>query len=254
MQAVCIIPARWSSQRFPGKVSVPIAGIPMIERVWRGAKRCGRLRDVLIATDDLRIATLCEGFGATVAMTSSLHPTGSDRIAEVAASLADEVIVNVQGDEPLIEPFVIEAALDALAADPEASMSTVAHPAEESALDDPNRVKLVMDLRGRALYFSRSRIPAERRDVGQNARPNKSYWQHVGVYAYRRQFLLDYVGLAHGAAEQAEGLEQLRALEHGHAIAVGRVEGWCGVPVDVPGDVARVEQALAKIVRPGGID
>jgi 3-deoxy-manno-octulosonate cytidylyltransferase (CMP-KDO synthetase) len=253
MQAVCIIPARWRSQRFPGKLSVPIAGIPMIERVWRGAKRCGRLREVIIATDDLRIARLCEGFGATVAMTSSLHPTGTDRIAEVAALLADELIVNVQGDEPLIEPFVIEAALDALIADPGASMSTVAHPADESALDDPNRVKLVMDRRGRALYFSRSPIPAGRRDPGQNPRPHKTHWQHVGVYAYRKQFLLDFVGLAQGEAEQAEGLEQLRALEHGHAIAVGRVEGWCGVPVDVPGDVARVERALAEIGLSRGI-
>lgn len=250
MQAVGIIPARFRSQRFPGKALVPIAGIPMIERVWHGAKRCARLRDVIVATDDPRIARTCEAFGANVVITSSRHPTGSDRIAEVAAGLSDDVIVNVQGDEPLIEPFVIDAALDALAADPEASMSTVAHPAEAAALDDRNRVKVVMDRRDRALYFSRSRIPSSRHDspVG------KTHWQHVGVYAYRRHFLLAYVALAPGGAEEAEGLEQLRALEHGYRIAVGRIEGWRGVSVDVPEDVVRVESELVASARTGGPD
>lgn len=224
---------------------VPIAGIPMIERVWRGARDCGLLRDVLVATDDARIARVCEGFGATVRITSSLHPTGTDRIAEVASSLSDAVIVNVQGDEPLIEPRVIEAALEALDADPTASMSTVAHPADASVLDDPNRVKVVTDRHGRALYFSRSRIPASRIEPSQGGRLPTCHWQHVGIYAFRREFLLEYVGLAHGEAEESEGLEQLRALEHGHRIAVARIEGWRGVSVDVPEDIVRVEQALA---------
>lgn len=244
MQAVGVIPARFSSRRFPGKVTVPIAGIPMIERVWRGARACARLRDVLIATDDPRIQLLCEGFGATAVLTSPLHPSGTDRIAEVAASLTDDVIVNVQGDEPLIAPFVIEAALAALEAAPDVPMATVAHPAEESALDDPNRVKVVTDRRGRALYFSRGRIPF--------AQSHKAWWQHVGLYAYRRSFLAEFVELARGDAEQAEGLEQLRALEHGHPIAVARVEGWRSVPVDVPEDVARVEAALERAARREG--
>jgi 3-deoxy-manno-octulosonate cytidylyltransferase (CMP-KDO synthetase) len=248
---VAIIPARFRSTRFPGKALAPIAGIPMIERVWRGAKRCARLRDVLVATDDARIAQTCEGFGATVVLTSAQHATGTDRIAEVAAGLDDDVVVNIQGDEPLIEPFVIEAALDALAADPEASLSTVAHPAGEAALDDPNRVKVVTDRRGRALYFSRARIPAARHGMAGFSPAHKSHWLHIGVYAYRRDFLLEYVRLAPGEAEEAEALEQLRALEHGYRIAVGRVEGWRGVAVDVPADVARVEAVLA-LDRPGG--
>jgi len=243
MQAVGVIPARFSSRRFPGKVTVPIGGVPMLERVWRGARRCERLRDVVIATDDERIVRLGEGFGARVVETSAHHPSGTDRIAEVAAALTDDVIVNIQGDEPLIEPFVIEAALDALEADPDAPMSTVAHPAEEASLDDPNRVKVVCGRGGRALYFSRSRIPFSTH--------HKGWWQHAGIYAYRREFLARFVGLPRGDAEQAEGLEQLRALEHGFPIAVARVQGWRSVPVDVPADVDRVERVLEAARRPG---
>jgi 3-deoxy-manno-octulosonate cytidylyltransferase (CMP-KDO synthetase) len=192
---------------------------------------------VIVATEDPRIVEACRRFGAEAVLTSAAHPTGTDRIAEVAAGLDAEIVVNVQGDEPLIEGHVIDATVAALEEDPQAPMATVVHPADADGLDDPNRVKVVLDRRGRALYFSRSRIPYERE---RGAR----YWQHVGLYAYRRPFLLEFVKLPQTELERLEALEQLRALENGHAIRVAVVEGWRSVPVDVPGDVARVEAAL----------
>lgn len=241
MTAVGIVPARWASSRFPGKPLAAIAGVPMLHRVVEGARGAKRLRDVLVATDDARIATACRDFGASAVMTSPDHRTGSDRLAEVAADLDDEVIVNVQGDEPLIEGFVIDAAVAALEADPDAPMATVVHAADPEALDDPHRVKVVLDRRGRALYFSRSRIPAPRHPEG-----GAPTWQHVGLYAYRRDFLLRLVALAPTPLERTEGLEQLRALEHGFPIAVAVVDGWRGLSVDVPADVAAVEARLRR--------
>ena len=241
MKAVGIIPARYASTRFPGKPLTPIAGRPMIERVWERARRAKRLRDVIVATDDERIADACRRFGARVAMTSSEHPTGTDRLAEAAGQLDDDIVVNIQGDEPLIEGFVIDAAVDALVDDETAAMSTIVHEAEREALDDPNRVKAVIDRGGRALYFSRSAIP-HLRSAGARIR----VFQHVGLYAYRRDFLQTFLGLARTPAEEAEELEQLRVLEHGYAIRVGVVEGWHSVPVDVPDDVARVEAILLR--------
>jgi 3-deoxy-manno-octulosonate cytidylyltransferase (CMP-KDO synthetase) len=241
MTAVGVIPARYGASRFPGKPLAKIAGLPMVQRVWEGTRRAKSLRTVIVATDDERIARASRGFGAEVVMTGAHHPTGTDRLAEVAAALDDEIIVNVQGDEPLIEGFVIDAAVEALLAAPEVPMATLVHPAEESALDDPNRVKVVLDRHGDALYFSRSRIPALH-EASQAPR----YWQHVGLYAYRRPFLLEFVALERGPAERAESLEQLRALEHGHRIRCAVVEGWCSLPVDVPADVAPVETRLRE--------
>jgi 3-deoxy-manno-octulosonate cytidylyltransferase (CMP-KDO synthetase) len=240
MSAVGIIPARYAASRFPGKPLTPIAGLPMLQRVWEGARRAKGLSRVVVATDDARIEAACRGFGAEVVLTSRDHPTGTDRLAEVARALDDDVVVNIQGDEPLIQGFVVDAALDALREDPEVAMSTVVHTARPVDLEDPNRVKVVMDRNGRALYFSRSPIPYLR---DPEAPPR--YWQHVGLYAYRRPFLLRFVALERTPAERAEGLEQLRALEHGFAIRCAVVEGWCSVPVDVPGDVAAVEALLA---------
>jgi 3-deoxy-manno-octulosonate cytidylyltransferase (CMP-KDO synthetase) len=239
MAAVGIIPARFGSTRFPGKVLTPIAGRPMIEHVWEGACRAATLRTVLIATDDERVAEACRGFGAEVALTSPDHPTGTDRLAEVAAGLRDEIIVNVQGDEPLIEGFVIDAAVAALEASPGIPMATVIHPADPGAWLDPNRVKVVLDRDGCALYFSRAPIPHSREGAPV------ALWQHVGLYAYRREFLTEYVKLDPTPLEQAEALEQLRALEHGHRIRAAVIEGWESLAVDVPADVARVEAALA---------
>jgi 3-deoxy-manno-octulosonate cytidylyltransferase (CMP-KDO synthetase) len=238
MRAVGVIPARFQASRFPGKPLALIAGTPMIERVWRGARAAKSLARVIVATDDARIADACRGFGAEVALTRADHPSGTDRIAEVAAALDCDVVVNVQGDEPLIEGFVIDAAVAALAEDGEASIATLVHAAEPGAASDSNRVKVVLDRRGRALYFSRSAIPFAR-----DGEPR--LWQHVGLYAYRRDFLLRFPALAPTPAERAEGLEQLRALEHGFPIRCAVIEGWTSAAVDVPGDVAAVEARLA---------
>jgi len=254
--AVAVIPARWQASRFPGKPLAPIAGVPMLQRVVAGARGAKRVRAVIVATDDARIADAARAFGAEVALTSPAHPTGTDRIAEAARALSDEIVVNVQGDEPLVEGFVIDAAIEALEAAPGVPMSTLAHPlggpdatggaaAEAEALADPNRVKVVCDRRGRALYFSRAPIPFQR-DPGARRAP---VLQHIGLYAYRRPFLLELVRLPRTPLEEGEALEQLRALEHGFPIQVALVEGWRSVPVDVPADVARVEARLRELGR-----
>jgi len=240
-RAVGIVPARYASTRFPGKPLTPIAGLPMIQRVWQGARGAKRLSEVVVATDDERIAAVCRDFGARVVMTSADHPTGTDRLAEAARGLDAEVIVNIQGDEPLIEGFVVDAAVDALLADPEVPMATLAHRAPPGAENDPNRVKITLDRHGFALYFSRAPIPYAR---DASFRPR--YWQHIGLYAYRRDFLQRFVELPQTEAERAESLEQLRALEHGYRIRVAVIEGWESAGVDVPGDVARVEAEIAR--------
>jgi 3-deoxy-manno-octulosonate cytidylyltransferase (CMP-KDO synthetase) len=234
MRVVAVIPARYAASRFPGKPLAPIAGRPMLAHVVEGARRARSLADVLVATDDPRIAAACASFGARALMTSPDHATGTDRIAEVAAGLAADVVVNVQGDEPLIEGFVIDAVVAALAAAPEAALATAVHAAPPDAAADPNRVKVALDARGNALAFSRSPIPLA-----------DSLWQHVGLYAYRREFLLQFPRLSPTPGEQRERLEQLRALERGYAIRCAVIEGWHSMPVDVPEDVARVEAALA---------
>jgi 3-deoxy-manno-octulosonate cytidylyltransferase (CMP-KDO synthetase) len=244
MQAIGVIPARMESRRFPGKVLAPIGGLPVLRRVWEGARTAKTLRDVLVATDDDTISAACRDFGAEVVRTRADHPTGSDRLAEVAGGLDDAIIVNIQGDEPLIEGFVVDAAVEALHEDPDVPMASVVHAAPMAAVHDPNRVKVALDRRGRALYFSRNCIPALR--PGGPAAP---VWQHVGVYAYRRPFLLEFAKLARGTLEQAEGLEQLRALEHGYGIRCAVVEDWHSTPVDVPDDILRVETRLRELGR-----
>jgi 3-deoxy-manno-octulosonate cytidylyltransferase (CMP-KDO synthetase) len=242
VRAVGVIPARYAASRFPGKPLAPIAGRALVQRVWDGVRTSKRLERIVIATDDERIADACRAFGAEVAMTAAAHPTGTDRIAEAAAGVDADIVVNIQGDEPLIEGFVIDAVVAALEEDPEAAMATIAHAAAPADVDDPNRVKLVLDHRGRALYFSRSRIPYPRQ-------PGARTLQHVGIYAYRREFLLEFVRLPQTELECSEQLEQLRALEHGHAIRVAVIDGWRSVPVDVPADVLLVEAALREAGR-----
>lgn len=244
MTVLAVLPARFGSTRFPGKPLTSIAGKPMIQHVWERTRFAKRIDAVVIATDDERIQRACEAFGADVEMTATTHPTGTDRLAEVAARHDHEVIVNVQGDEPLIEGFVIDAAVEALLRDDRTVMSTVVHRANPEAFEDPNRVKVVVDSAGFALYFSRAAIPFRREDTGI------APLQHVGLYAYRRDFLLEFVKLERSPAERSEELEQLRALENGHRIRVAEIEGWTSIPVDVPEDVPIVEAALARLSPP----
>lgn len=241
MTAVGVIPARFAASRFPGKPLAPIDGRPMLQHVWEGARRAKSLRAVIVATDDERIANACREFGAEVTLTRSDHETGTDRLSEVALGLPDDIVVNIQGDEPLMEGFVVDAAVEALREDEEVQISTVVHALDADAREDPNRVKVVLDRRGRALYFSRSPIPFVCDDA-----PTPALWQHVGLYAYRRPFLLDFVHLTPTPLEKAEGLEQLRALENGHPIRCATIKGWRSVPVDVPSDVKLVEAHLAR--------
>jgi len=213
-----VIPARWGSTRFPGKMLHPIAGKPLLRHVWERCLLAKGIPRVLIATDDKRIAEAAKGFGADVVMTSPRHPSGTDRIAEIASFFPDhDCILNVQGDEPLIRPDLIDQLAQTLKDHPDLPMVTAANPIEDEALlDDPNVVKAVLAGNGDALYFSRSRIPFPRtRGV-----PGLQTLRHKGIYGYRREFLLRFVSWPPGILEQTEGLEQLRALENGARIRV----------------------------------
>lgn len=241
-EVIAIIPARWASTRFPGKPLVKLHGKPLVQHVWERAGRAKRVGRIIIATDDMRIAEAAFDFGAEVALTSPKHPTGTDRLAEVVQQLKSaSIILNVQGDEPDIAPSTIDRLAEALQDDPKLGMVTAANPLTDPAdVQDPNVVKVVTDLAGRALYFSRSIIPYDR-----DSRGGVKYLRHQGIYGYRRKVLLAFVKWKPTPLEQAEKLEQLRALEHGIAIGVIVVRRG-SVGVDVPGDVAKAERALRK--------
>ena len=241
-EVTVIIPARWASTRFPGKPLVELRGKPLVQHVWERANRAKRVGRVIVATDDMRIAEAAFDFGAEVALTSPKHPTGTDRLAEVAGKLKSAaIILNVQGDEPDIAPSTIDRLVGALQDDPGLGMVTAANPVTDLAdVQNPHVVKVVTDLAGRALYFSRSVIPHDR-----DGRRGIRYLRHQGIYGYRRQVLLAFVKWKPTPLEQAEKLEQLRALEHGIAIGVIVVRRG-SVGVDVPGDVAKAERALRK--------
>lgn len=240
-----VIPARWGSTRFPGKCLHPIAGKPLVRHVWERSLSARHISRVLIATDDNRIADAARAFGADVVMTSATHPSGTDRIAEAASHLRGMThFINVQGDEPLIDPRLIEQLAMALIRNPKIGMITAATPfATSKEADDPNCVKVVTGASGDALYFSRSRIPFHRdiKDKGCAVTP----LLHLGIYGYRRDILTKLVKLAPTPLEQCEKLEQLRALEHGIAIRVIRTDHR-GVGVDTPADALRVEKLLAQ--------
>lgn len=245
MKTIGIIPARYASTRFPGKPLHPIAGKPLIQHVVERCREASALADVIVATDDERIAKVAAGF-CTVEMTCGDHSTGTDRIAEVAARLDCGAVVNVQGDEPLIAPAVIDAVASALV---DAEMTTAATAVNNiSDLEDSNAVKVVVSATGRALYFSRRTIPFLR-DLSEES-PSQQlsafpFLKHLGIYGYRRETLQRLVGFAPSPLEQAERLEQLRALENGIAIAVCKVD-YDAIGVDVPEDVQRVEALLAE--------
>jgi 3-deoxy-manno-octulosonate cytidylyltransferase (CMP-KDO synthetase) len=221
LSAVVLIPARFGSTRFPAKMVADRTGRPLVQHVVDRAKLCRRVDRVVVATDDPRIAAALRPFGTDVVLTSPDHQSGTDRIAEVAAALAADVIINVQGDEPEIEPELIDALVDRMASDPSLKMATAATPFPPGADPaDPNLVKVVTTTDGRAIYFSRSVIP-HRRDADG---PVPAYYLHLGIYAYRRSFLLQYAGWPQTRLELAEKLEQLRAVERGVPIHVLHVD------------------------------
>jgi len=241
VRALAIIPARWGSTRFPGKPLALLAGRPLVQHVVEAAVRSRAFERVLVATDDERIAEAVERFGGQVERTSAAHASGTDRVAEVAARLppeAPEVVVNLQGDEPLVAPEALRRLVGCFQ-DPEVEMATLVRPLLDRAERlSPHLVKAVLDARGDALYFSRADIPFDR-DGGRALR-----FAHVGLYGYRRATLLRLSRLPPGALEQAESLEQLRALEHGIRIRCVRTE-QASIGVDTPADLARAEAELA---------
>jgi 3-deoxy-manno-octulosonate cytidylyltransferase (CMP-KDO synthetase) len=240
---VIVIPARYGSTRLPGKPLVPLAGKPMIERVYERAKLAKTAGRVIVATDDDRVLKVVEGFGGEARMTRTDHRTGTERIAEVAAHTEGAVFVNVQGDEPLLDPAAVDRAVNALAEEPAAAIATVAVPIRTPGdIMDPNVVKTVLDFEDNALYFSRAPIPWVR---DSPSKIHARHLKHLGLYAFQRDALLEYPTLPQGELERIEQLEQLRWMENGWKIRVAEVE-HDAVSVDVPEDVQKVEALLAK--------
>jgi 3-deoxy-manno-octulosonate cytidylyltransferase (CMP-KDO synthetase) len=250
---VAIIPARYASERLPGKPLSDIQGKTMIERVHERVRRSALVERVIVATDDERIAAAVRGFGGEAVMTSPAHQSGTDRLAEAAAGLPDaEVVANVQGDEPLLDVAALDAAVGALLEDETLPMATVSVPLQDAAeMLNPSVVKVVTDAAGNASYFSRSPIPFVRqgaRDLAESAAAAVRLGlarKHVGLYVYRRGALLRFASLPPAPLERAEGLEQLRALHHGLRLKVVPCAGMAGPAVDTPEDLARVREILA---------
>ncbi|MBI5149276.1 MAG: 3-deoxy-manno-octulosonate cytidylyltransferase [Candidatus Omnitrophica bacterium] len=241
MRVIGIIPARWASTRFPGKVLAKIKGKPMIEHVWTRCRLSRRLNEVLIACDDRRILQAAEAFGAQAVMTDTGHNSGTDRIAEAAAKLKADIIINIQGDEPLVHPGTIDDLAAALINDPSVVMATVIKAITlPEELVNPNVVKVVVDQQQNALYFSRSVIPFDRDQKGFR---NVPYFKHLGIYGYRKDFLTRFSRMPKSRLEEAERLEQLRALEAGVKIRTVLTDVETA-GVDTPEDLARVEKLL----------
>ena len=246
-----IIPARYASQRLPGKPLLDIGGKPMVQHVYECALKSDAA-SVVVATDDGRIEEVVRAFGGQVVMTAATHHTGTDRVAEAAAALgyADEdIVVNLQGDEPMMPATLVQQVAASLAAATRAEVSTLCHPVHTAAeLFDPNVVKVVMDNRGDALYFSRAPIPWDRDAFAE--RPDKlpagaEYYRHLGIYAYRVSFLRHYVELDSCPLEELEALEQLRILWHGYRICIARALEMPGDGIDTAADLERVRAQIA---------
>lgn len=240
MKIIGIVPARLAAVRLPNKPLLDICGKPMIQRVWERVRMARCLEDVIVATPDEAIAAAVEAFGGRAAMTSAEHRSGTDRLAEVARGLDVEIVVNIQGDEPLIDPAAIDAAVQPLLDDPALQMTSLmcVCPAEE--IVNPATVKVVTDPRGRALYFSRATIPYRR-----NAESALPVMQHIGLYAYRRDFLLTFASLPPTPLEMTESLEQLRAIENGHVIQMVQVPR-APLSVDTQEDLDRVRRIVSR--------
>jgi 3-deoxy-manno-octulosonate cytidylyltransferase (CMP-KDO synthetase) len=239
---VVVIPARYDSSRLPGKVLADIGGEPMIVHVYRRAAATTGVDAVIVATDDERVVKAVEAVGGIACLTRADHRTGTDRVAEIAEALDCEIVVNLQGDEPLIHPEMIRATIEPLSRDASLEMSTVCRAITDP--DDymnPNVVKVVRDSRGMALYFSRSPIPHVRG-------PRPTLWKHFGLYGYRKPFLLQFTRLTPTPLEQAESLEQLRALEHGYRIFTATTE-HDSIGVDTPEDLDRARRLMSSHTR-----
>jgi 3-deoxy-manno-octulosonate cytidylyltransferase (CMP-KDO synthetase) len=232
MKTIGVIPARFASTRFPAKVLADIAGKPLIRHVWEKAVLCKELDEVLIACDHEEVLKAAQGFKAQVVMTDPRHPSGSDRIAEAVKDLDIDIVVNIQGDEPFVDPRTIDALAVLLKNDTNILMGTVIKPVTDTAdLQNPNVVKCVVDLEGYALYFSRAPIPG---------------FKHLGLYAYRKDFLMEFKNWPKGKLESVEGLEQLRALEHGVKIKT-TVSTYESIAVDVPQDLQKAQAWFDKL-------
>lgn len=239
---VAVLPARWGSTRFPGKPLHPIAGRPLIQHVWERCQRARKLRSVIVATDDMRIAEVAFAFGAEVALTSRRHKSGTDRVAEVARKLRGvSHVINVQGDEPMISPRLIDQLAGTLLDEPKVEMITAANRfAPDEDVANPNAVKVVLDRDSNALYFSRAPIPHSRDGISL-----VPHYRHQGIYGYSLPLLLKFVKWKPSGLEQTEQLEQLRALDHGVRIRVA-VTSRVSTGVDQPEDVALVEKMLEQ--------
>jgi 3-deoxy-manno-octulosonate cytidylyltransferase (CMP-KDO synthetase) len=240
-RVLAVIPARWGSQRFPGKVLASICGKPMVQWVWERVSEATRVDEVVVATDDERVAECVESFGGRVLLTSKDHRSGTDRVGEAVRALDAAWVLNAQADEPLIPPSVVDRLAETLCARPELEMGTVAVPMDPADPDlrDPDVVKVVVSAAGEALYFSRSPIPFARDGWPEGARPLR----HWGIYAFRRDYLERFVALPQSTLERCESLEQLRALEDGARILVLSAEEQT-LGVDRPDDIRRVEALI----------
>jgi len=248
VNTTAIIPARYGSTRFPGKPLALINGLPMIQHVCQRVAKATLVDRVIVATDDERIAAVVDDFGGEVMLTRDDHPTGTDRLAEVAETIEAELIVNVQGDEPLIDPRMVDQAIIPLVENRQIQMGTLASQIEQIGdFHNPNVVKVVKDQSGFALYFSRAPIPWPRdldsEQLEKNL-PQPSFLRHIGLYVYRRELLLDYPSWPKTPLERLENLEQLRALERGIRLYVAETEFSCH-GVDTPEDLERVSQLMS---------
>ena len=244
MSVLAVIPARYASSRLPGKPLVQLAGKPMIQHVWERVRRARSVSRVLVATDDERILRAVAAFGGEAVMTRADHRSGTERVTEVAAGRDAEIFVNVQGDEPLIEPAAVDAVVQVLQEDASAQVATLAVPITATTdVMDPNVVKVVLDFDGNALYFSRAPIPWVR---GEGDAVHARHLKHIGIYVFRREALLEFPTFPQGELEKLERLEQLRWLENGYRIRVAETT-YDSVCVDVAEDLPRVEKLLREI-------
>lgn len=240
---VGVIPARYGSSRFEGKVLADIAGKPMIQWVYERANQSKTLDELFVAVDDPRVQSRVEGFGGKAILTGAHHKSGTDRIAEVVEKMAADIIVNIQGDQPLIDPNMIDEAVQPMIDNPEIEMSTLKREIEKDEFDDPGVVKVVVDEQDFALYFSRSLIPYPRHDEDLRV------YEHIGLYVYRKDFLLKISKMPQGYLEKIELLEQLRVLEKGYRILVveTKMDKAAGISVDTPEDIEKVERLINEM-------